>query len=112
MPPLLCCLIIGTPSTAGKPRGTLDLGHEIQATDGAAQHTVNGMPCRRRESNDFGWPTAGTLLQFRLWATVFPLSDGQHPVATPVALLTGAPRLRLLTNSLPDSLAKLCMSAH
>ncbi len=36
-----------------------------------------------RESNDYGWPGNGALLQLRLWAATFPLSDKRHPVRIP-----------------------------
>lgn len=43
-----------------------------------------------REANDYGWPAPRVVLQLQLFAALFPLSDRRHPVATPLALLTGA----------------------
>ncbi|KAK9815549.1 hypothetical protein WJX72_005610 [[Myrmecia] bisecta] len=36
------------------------------------------------------WPGPRALMLLKLWATVFPVSDRRHPVATPAALLASA----------------------
>ncbi|CAL8463440.1 g2974 [Coccomyxa elongata] len=39
---------------------------------------------------DSAWPGTRALLLLKLWATLFPVSDRRHPVATPAALLVSA----------------------